>query len=555
MKSAGPELLGSSHLQSARLSRAWTAQQKMGTPSASPTVSNAGAATAFASFRLFLNMEGSLSMGLATGESEPEGLDSRLESSTRSRDHAAKSSESSTTRKHSDRSEGTKSDSFEQSVTSPTTSTTMQATVGVGEAPVVSILPSALSQPSADLHPSAGEMSPAAAQTLPIVSSSSQAQPLGQSAKLASEPTISLTADVSSVTASFAASLPSRATSDVRSLSLTSHPNGDGSKSHMQEDAQQDVSLDSASATHDLGTRIAPSPSTSQETPFRVAKAEVQNGQSVSKAQPALQVNQTQAVQPGTSKVLSKNGAEPARPQVAVGAATNQTHTESTSMAHEILSRPVAASSSTDASHLTQEIPSVPTVGNTSPGANNSDGAVTFRRPSMNRAGFSEPLTILENNVRPPTSAWTHAATTKVEAGFQDPSLGWVGVRATADSNGVHAAVLPSSPDASRMLGGSMEDLGAYLTEQHHSVQSLTMAPPPSAEAGNTGSSYDGAGLAQGNAQERSFGQQSGTNSEAAPETQTDRESLNFVSRENLDLVVSSAIYSAPGGALISVFA
>ena len=577
MKSAvGPELLVSSPPQSAGLSRNWMATQKMGAPPQSPTGSNAGAAPAVTSFRSFFNLPGSFSARLDGGEATSEALDSGLEPSLTAPAHSADSNESSTTRKHPGRNEET--DSSEQSAAPLSVSAAMQAQAPAasgGEAPVVLFLPNSPAQgvqlahqarleatsaiPHADLHSSMGEMSSAAApvaQTLPTIPSSSQK---GQSVKLASEAPMYATVSVSA-TVSPAAPSPSGTTYDARSLDSTHHPSVGGSKSHLQEDAQEDTPFDSVSATLDSATRNVQSASTSQETPFQTAAVvpsihagvELQLEQSVSRAQPAPLANQTQAIQRGPSKVSRQNESEPAQPQTAVAAPTTEKHADFASMAHDGLNRPVTASGPTGADHLTKEM-SAPTLANPSLGANAPEGATTLARTSMSKAGSDEPLAILDNNAQPPAAAWTHAGTNKVEAGFQDPSLGWVGVRATTDSSGLHAAVLPSSPDASRMLSGSMADLGAYLTEQRHSVQSLTMAPPTG--AGNAGSSYDGAALTQDNAQQRGYGQQSGTNSETAPETRMHRESMSSVSGETIDSVASSSIYFAPGGALISVFA
>lgn len=579
MKSAGnPELLGSLHLQNAGLSRARMMQQKMGASSESPTIPSTGAAFAFNSFRSFLNMGSSLPVRLASGESELEGLDSGVEPSAMPWDRLSKSAESSTTHKHSDRSEKTKSGDSKQPAASPIASTAMQAIAGVSEAPVVLFPPNSPTQraqlaphqarpqiasgmASADIHPSRGEMSSAAtpataAQTFPIVPSS---EGKGQSVKLGSEPAIASTAGASSATVSPAAPRPLGATPDVLSLSPARRQSIDGLQSHLQEDVQEDTPLDSVNATHDLAQKIAQPTSKSKDAPLQPsvvvpsihAAIESMPGQSDMRAKPASQTNQTQAAEPKASKVLRQNESEPAQTKTAVAAPTTEKHADSALMAHESMGRPVTASGPTGVAHLTKEIPNIPTVANPGPGANSPEGATVLARTSPSKTASGEPLAILENNFKPPAPAWTHAGTTKVEAGFQDPSLGWVGVRAATDPSGVHAAILPSSPDASRMLSGSMADLGAYLTEQHHSVQSLTMASPPSAEAGNAGGSYDGASLAQGNTQEQGYGQQEGTNSEGV----IDHEAMSSVSGDALDSAVASAIYSAPGGALISVFA
>ena len=74
------------------------------------------------------------------------------------------------------------------------------------------------------------------------------------------------------------------------------------------------------------------------------------------------------------------------------------------------------------------------------------------------------------------TTNWIHAGTRSAEAGFNDPALGWVGVRADASGGGVHASLVPGSADAAVTLGGHLAELNSYLAEQHTPVDSLTLA-------------------------------------------------------------------------------
>lgn len=80
-------------------------------------------------------------------------------------------------------------------------------------------------------------------------------------------------------------------------------------------------------------------------------------------------------------------------------------------------------------------------------------------------------------------STWIHAGPHQAEAGFEDPSLGWVSVRAGSTSGGISAVVLPSSADATQALGAHMAGLHDYLREQHSPVESLTLASVQSSAA------------------------------------------------------------------------
>jgi len=73
------------------------------------------------------------------------------------------------------------------------------------------------------------------------------------------------------------------------------------------------------------------------------------------------------------------------------------------------------------------------------------------------------------------TPNWLHAASRQAEAGFQDPALGWVGVRADLDGGIVHATVLTSSSEAAQALSGHLAGLSSYLTEQQTPVATLTI--------------------------------------------------------------------------------
>ena len=77
---------------------------------------------------------------------------------------------------------------------------------------------------------------------------------------------------------------------------------------------------------------------------------------------------------------------------------------------------------------------------------------------------------------------WIHAGGRQAEAGFNDPALGWVGVRAELSGVSIHAAIVPGSTEAAQALSGHLAGLSAYLSENHTPVATLTMSSP-----GNSG--------------------------------------------------------------------
>jgi hypothetical protein len=105
------------------------------------------------------------------------------------------------------------------------------------------------------------------------------------------------------------------------------------------------------------------------------------------------------------------------------------------------------------------------------------------------------------------TPAWTHAGGQHAEAGFRDPDLGWVGVRADLDTSGIHATLVPSSADAAQTLSGHLAGLSSHLVAQQASVASLSMASPGESGSENAMGQrmQQGAeGNAQGSASEES---------------------------------------------------
>lgn len=96
---------------------------------------------------------------------------------------------------------------------------------------------------------------------------------------------------------------------------------------------------------------------------------------------------------------------------------------------------------------------------------------------------------------------WVQAGAQRAEAGFNDPSLGWIGVRANLAGGAVHASVLPGSADAAQALGGHLAGLNAHLAEHHIPVNSLHMATPLRHDLGS-----GQGGLGQGNAHQQGQG-------------------------------------------------
>jgi hypothetical protein len=72
-----------------------------------------------------------------------------------------------------------------------------------------------------------------------------------------------------------------------------------------------------------------------------------------------------------------------------------------------------------------------------------------------------------------PLQSWLRADAHQVEAGYQDPALGWVEVRARDGAGGVHATLTPATQDAAASLGEHLSGLSNYLVERETPVAQI----------------------------------------------------------------------------------
>jgi hypothetical protein len=173
-------------------------------------------------------------------------------------------------------------------------------------------------------------------------------------------------------------------------------------------------------------------------------------------------------------------------------------------------------------------------------------GAVGTTGNGTTVPALRETFSALDAEAAPGVPAWTHATGRQVEAGFQDPALGWIGVRADLSGGGVHASLMPDSAAAAQELGRHLDGLNAYLAEQHTPVASLEMAAP----SGRGADSSAGDGFGQGTQQ----GTQQGTGQNAQQHINAEQQrerGINGASSDSVTLAQSSGA----SGAHISVMA
>lgn len=154
--------------------------------------------------------------------------------------------------------------------------------------------------------------------------------------------------------------------------------------------------------------------------------------------------------------------------------------------------------------------PAVAEVSAVAAGAAAVRGAVTLagelapgREVGSSGAEPKETFAALDSTSEVGKQVWVHAGGQRAEAGFEDPSLGWVGVRAESGGGRVHAEVVPGSSDAAQALSGHMAGLNAYLAEHHTRVETVSVSAPEGRMAGSTGDRSFGQQMQQGSGEQR----------------------------------------------------
>lgn len=94
------------------------------------------------------------------------------------------------------------------------------------------------------------------------------------------------------------------------------------------------------------------------------------------------------------------------------------------------------------------------------------------------RDAVREPFITLDAGPTQVPFTWTLAGTHRAEAGFQDPSLGWVTVRAQEAAGGIHATLVPATADAAQVLASHLAGLNTYMASESAHVNPITLSAP-----------------------------------------------------------------------------
>lgn len=120
-----------------------------------------------------------------------------------------------------------------------------------------------------------------------------------------------------------------------------------------------------------------------------------------------------------------------------------------------------------------------------------------------------EPFLTLDGGPTQPPLTWTLAGTHRAEAGFQDPSLGWVTVRAQEAAGGIHATLVPATADAAQVLGSHLAGLNTYMATESAHLNPITLSAPDGGWNSNGQSTGGGDGQSSGNGGGEQEGSQS----------------------------------------------
>jgi hypothetical protein len=118
------------------------------------------------------------------------------------------------------------------------------------------------------------------------------------------------------------------------------------------------------------------------------------------------------------------------------------------------------------------------------------------------KSSTADAFAALDAGSTAPAHSWIQAGTHHAEAGYLDPSLGWVGVRAQTSGDSLHASILPGSGEAAQALGGHLAALNSFMADHHGPSSTVTLTSPDQAQS-QSGFGHSSEGSPQQNPREQ----------------------------------------------------
>ena len=121
-------------------------------------------------------------------------------------------------------------------------------------------------------------------------------------------------------------------------------------------------------------------------------------------------------------------------------------------------------------------------------------------RRSERQPPAHETFAAMDTGLNDGSARWILADSHRAEAGFQDPALGWISVRAQAGVAGIHAAVITTKAEtAGKVLSGHLAGLNAHMSNHYEHMNTVTLSNPGTEWNGHdTGETRPGGGLGGG---------------------------------------------------------
>jgi hypothetical protein len=165
---------------------------------------------------------------------------------------------------------------------------------------------------------------------------------------------------------------------------------------------------------------------------------------------------------------------------------------EHNSLQHQIIGDTASQSNSAIGSHTASARDAAGMSGQSTERGSSTTGTAQTQQSTLTSPAPRDTFAALDADPGQPATTWTHTSPRQVEAGYQDPALGWVSVRADLTTGGLHASVVPNSPEAAQALGNHLAGLNAYLAEHHGSSITASVAAPEDRSMQQSGSGSGG---------------------------------------------------------------
>ncbi|WP_157439691.1 hypothetical protein [Terracidiphilus gabretensis] len=232
----------------------------------------------------------------------------------------------------------------------------------------------------------------------------------------------------------------------------------------------------------------APSTATTAQSALQHADAPAQSPAGDLALQSQIKAASEQSLSGNAANTSATTEAEQTRAASSHTAATR----EHNPLQHQVIGDTASQSNSAIGSHTALARDAAGMSGQSTERGSTTTGTAQTQQSTLTSPTPRDTFAALDADPGQPATTWTHTSPRQVEAGYQDPALGWVSVRADLTAGGLHASVVPNSPEAAQALGNHLAGLNAYLAEYHGSSITASVAAPEDRSMQQSGSGSEG---------------------------------------------------------------